>query len=362
MLRDSWAVMRRTSALWGLGVISALQASVYGLIVVGLIMPMMVLTQVLVSAGAATAAGDSSLAPLQAYLPGIVAWIERWQSLLVGGIVAVVVVWVALGVLDVAATAGLISQASKSAEGRDASVGAGMRDGFGIWWRTIGLLAVAALPGLAYLLGIALFTLFTISIPLSMGQAPDVGAMAAGNMINGVLSSVVSIVAIPLAVLVNLGLRYAVLEGQEWKPALTSAWRLARANFAEVAVMYLLQVGVSLAASVAVTIVLGFVSIVAGIAVATLVAAAHTFSGAAMFVTIIAVLIVTVVGCAYVVAITVWYSTVWTLFWRRLTGRESRGVAPAPMYAPPGYAYPLDTSGHSSGSPGGSHQSPQRPE
>jgi len=347
LLRDTWRIMRRTPALWGLGTVSALQAGMYGLIVVGLIAPMTALTQLLVQmqtapAGLGTGSGAETI---QEFLPGAIAWIQRWEPALLAGIVAIVALWAVLGVLDVAATGGAISQTEAVVEGREATVGEGMRDGFKVWWRTVGLLAIAALPALSYLLVVALFTLFTISIPLRTGAAPDLSAISAGNAVNGVLSSAVGLIGIPLGVLVMLGLRYAVLEHQEWRAAFSSAWRLAGANFGDVVLMYLLQLGVSLGAAIVLTVAFGVLFAIAGVAIAVLVAAAHAFSGAAMFVTLIAILLASLLALAYSVAIIVWFSVVWTLFWRRITGRELRRVSPAPpMFASPADGYVAGTA------------------
>lgn len=352
LLRDTWRVMRRTPALWGLGTVSALQAGMYGLIVVGLIAPMTALTQVLVQLQTAPSSLGANSQSLQEMLPGAIAWIQRWEPVLLGGIVASLIVWAVLGVLDVAATGGAVSQTVAAVEGRQATVGAGMRDGFRLWWRVVGLLAIAALPILLYLLVVALFTLFTISIPLRMGVAPDVGAIRSGDTFNGLLSSVVGLIGVPLGVLVTLGIRFAVVDGQEWRAAFASAWRLAKANFSNVALMYLLQLGVGIGATTVMSIAIAVVLAIAGIIVALLVGAAHSLSGAAMFVTIIAVLLALLLVLVYSIGIIVWVSVVWTLFWRRITGRDIR---PAPrMYAAAVHGYPSTEAG-------GAHASPQGP-
>ena len=335
LVRDTWRIVRRERALWSLGLISAIQAGMFALIVAGLIVPMTLLTQVLVSAQLEAAVPvPGSGASLQTMLPSVVEWLQRWSGGLVAGIVVIVVVWAFFGILDVAATAGAISEASTIAEGREASTRRGMRDGFRIWWRTVGLLAIAALPSLLYLLVVALFTLFTISIPIAAGQPPNLAAMRSGDTFNGLLSTVVGFAGIPLGVLVQLGLRYAVIEGQEWKAALQSAWRLARGNLTEVVLMYLMQAGISAVAGFAFAFLIALVAIGAGVTVAGLVGAAHTFSGAAMFVTVIAGLLVSTLVLALSAALFVWLAVIWTLFWRRITGREPGsvvvGVRPVP--------------------------------
>lgn len=327
MLRDSWRIMRRTPALLGLGTISALQGGMYAFVIAGLIVPMTALAQLLVTVGSSSTTAAGAPSALVSALPNVVSAIQRWEPAILGGIIAVVIVWAVLGIFDVAATGGLITQTDRVLNARDVSVGTGMRDGFAVWWRTIGLLAVAALPTLAYLLVVATFTLFTISIPLGLGLTPDLSAIRAGDAFNGVLSTLVGLVGIPLTVLVNLGLRYAVLDDQHWKVAFGSAWRLARSNLTDVALMYLLQLGVGFGAGVALSIVLGVLLVVAGIVVSLLVAAAHTFSGAAMFVTLLAGFVGTAVLLAYSVIVIAWFSVIWTLFWRRTTGRDPIGAS-----------------------------------
>jgi hypothetical protein len=74
---------------------------------------------------------------------------------------------------------------------------------------------------------------------------------------------------------------------------------------------------------------MGVLAAVVGVVVALLVATAHTFSGAAMFVTLLACLVAAAVLFAYSVAIIVWASVLWTVFWRRLTGRERPVAQPS---------------------------------
>jgi hypothetical protein len=191
---------------------------------------------------------------------------------------------------------------------------------------------------------VALFTLFTISVPLRMGLTPDPGAIRTGDTINSVLSALVALVGVPLGVLVNLGVRFAMLDDQEWRAAFASAWRLTKVNFGSVAVLYLIQVGVGVGVLAVLSMLLGVLVAGTGIAVALLVGAAHTFSGTAMFVTLIAGLLATLVLLVYSVGIIVWASVLWTLFWRRLTGGE-RAPETRPGYSPVVNGYASGTTG-----------------
>jgi hypothetical protein len=237
--------------------------------------------------------------------------------------------WGLFGVLDVAATAGSISQTSAAVEGRSGSFAAGMRDGFRVWWRMVGLLAIAAMPSLLYLLAVALFTLFTISLPLLQGHAPDVAMIGMGNAANGLLSLVVGLVGIPLGVLVQLGVRFVVVARLDWRRAWSSAWMAARAHLADIVLMYLLQFAIGSVVAIMFSIVIVVIVVAAGIAVTLAVAAANDFSGTAVALTAVAAVLVLVVSFALAVLTLVWQSVVWTLFWRQITGRDPLGLHPS---------------------------------
>lgn len=331
LVRDTWKIVRRERPLWWLGLISAIQAGMFALIIVGLITPMSLLTQLLVTAQLESAAPDAaSNSRLEAALPQIVMWLQQWGGALVVGMVLIVLVWGFFGVLDVAATAGAIGEASGAAQGRQTSTRRGMRDGFKIWWRTVGLLAIAALPSLVYLSAVGLFSLFTVSVPLATGQTPDLAAVRLGTTFNGLFSTVAGVMGIPLGVLVQLGLRYAVVEAREWRSALGSAWRLARENIGDIVLAYLIQFGIGSVVGFVFALVIAIVSAAGAIAVIALVYSAHTVGAigvGAVAALVVAVLILVVSGALFV-----WLAVFWTLFWRRITGREPRcDSLPAPQ-------------------------------
>ena len=323
---DSWNLMRRTGAVWRLALISAVQAFLYSVIVLGLIAPMVGLTQLAIVARS----GADMSTPLDQ--PGssvqfasavsqAVQWVGANWALLVVGIVVITLAWVASGVLDVAATAGIITQTAASREGRPASAAAGLRDGFRIWWRTVGLLAVAALPSLVYMLSIAVFTFFTVSLPLYQGRLPEPYSLTAGSAMSAPLSTLVSFVAIPLGVLVMLGLRFAVLQDCEWREALRRAWNLARARFIDVLLMYLVVLGVTMAAIVLVGVVAGLIAIVFSIGIAIMLPVGGFSAPVIVLGAIFTIVCLLLLATTLVVALT-WTSVAWTLFWRRTVGAE----------------------------------------
>ena len=329
LLRDSWRTARRTPALWQLALVSASQVALYAVVIGGLIAPMSVLTQWLVQAQSPPGGAIPLADMTQTYLPALLVWLTRNGPLLVVGVLGITLLWALSGVLDVAAAAGSISQTSAAVEGRHASFAEGMRHGFGVWWRMVALLAIAAMPSLLYLLAIALFMLFAVSLPLFQGHTPDLALIGIGNATNSILSLVVGLVGIPLGVLVQLGVRFVVVEGLDWRGAWSSAWMLARARAVDVVLLYLLQLAVVSVATIAFSILVGVIVAAAGIAVALSVASVHHFSDSAITLASVAVVAVLVVSFAFAVLTLIWQSVVWTMFWRRITGRDPLGIRPS---------------------------------
>jgi hypothetical protein len=244
------------------------------------------------------------------------------------GALLVLSAWLVLGVLDVAAQTGMVAQVNAVAEHRPASFGSGLLDGFRLWWRAVALFALAALPTMAYLLVMAIVVLLTVSLPLYRGQPPQPATAFAANLALSPLSAIVSLVSIPLGVLVQLALRFAVVDDVAWRPAFSSAWRLARANLAEIAVVYVVVMLVSFAAfllfafGAAVLAVIASALLLGAAAVATSGDSAAT-GQVALFGTagLVGLLFVAFQGVMFV-----WQSSAWTLVWRDRTRPGSPGA------------------------------------
>jgi hypothetical protein len=320
LVRETFALTRRGVALWRLGAVSAVQAVLYLLMLSAAVVPLAVLTQLLAVADAPETSMPFDTLEV---LSQVLSWISGHRLGIVAGVLSLFAVWVTSGVFDVAATAGSISQAGRLADNRSATFSHGMRDGFRVWWRTVGLLAIAAIPALISLAVLAAVTLLTINIPIAQGQSPSPAAISAGGMVNSALSGVLGLVAIPLGVIAQLGMRYIVFEDAGWKSAWRSAQELARTRFPDVVIMYLIQAAVVWVCSLAFAVVVGALTAMLVVSLALMVGAAHSFSGAAFFVSALGVLVLTACSVGYLVFVVVWQSVAWTLFWRRVRGATS---------------------------------------
>lgn len=322
---DAWGITRRTRTLWWLGLVSAAQILVYTAIVVAVTGPLTVLPQLIATPSASPTSIELRLqAVRENVLVAVTDWLALHGTALLVVVVAVLVLWIVLGVLDVASQSGLITVAVAAAAHRATSFRAGMRDGFRVWWRVIGLLAIAALPSLFSMLMMALVVLFTMTLPLLRGAAPNPGAALAGNVILSPLSSLAALVSIPLGVTVQLGMRDAVLSDADWRTAFSAGWRLLRTRLAEVAVAYLAVAVVG----IVVTLVAAVLMVAVG--VPTIVVALASGGGSPT--TAIASGLFVLAAAAFLVLLPlavlnyVWASCFWTLVWQRLTTGSGVGL------------------------------------
>ncbi len=322
---EAWSITRRTPALWWLGLVSAVQVVVYTGIVASITGPLAVLPQLVMAPSASPTLAESQLQDLRMRVLAVVTdWLALHGGALLLGIVAVFTLWIALGVLDVASQSGLITQATASAGGRPTSFRVGMRDGFRVWWRVIGLLAITALPSLFSMVGMALVMLFTMTLPLLRGAAPDPGAAFAGNLILSPLSSLAALVSIPLGATAQLGMRDAVLSDADWRTAFRAGWKLIKMHLAEVAVVYLLVAVVGIVVAMMAGVLLAIVG------VPTIMAAFATSGGSGPTAITSGLFVVAAVSLVVLMPLAVlnyvWASCVWTLFWQRKVGWTAAGL------------------------------------
>jgi hypothetical protein len=252
----------------------------------------------------------------QQYAPLI--WLGLWIALLI--IIAIVVV-------SVAARGGLVHLANEADEGRPVRAGAGWRVGFAKWWRVFGVGFLASLPMILLALifsgvvAVAVVAWLRSPTPLSLG--PDIIStfiVAACGLF--VLTVIGIFLGITLGIASELGLRYAVLNDRGALDSLKQGWRdlwTKRGAFKLFAIQLGLGILFAIAMGIVGSILAGpnlVVSTAAGVRVANPAGAGLTF--------------LLIVPAAVYAA---FYSVVWTLFFRRMTGMQPEAAA-APMPAP----------------------------
>lgn len=311
LVREAYEVSRRGKTLWALALVSLLQSTLLILLVGALLVP-------LALSGAAFATGpgvSDSAVPVWAFLFGLLDWIARHRGFTVFAIVVLFCLWVASGVLDVAASSGSIAQTARIVERRSTSFSAGMQTGFSVWWRVVGVLAIAAIPVLVAALIGALGMFSLVTVPMWQGVSPDPLQLYVGMMVQSAVNAISGLVALPLGLLAGLGMRTIVLEGVGWREGWRDAVRVARSHLLDVVIVVLILAASNMVLELALMVVIALFAFVLG---AILLAVPLGGAGFA----VLAVSLVAVAGAIVFLAATVWHSVVWTLFWRKLHSVE----------------------------------------
>jgi len=321
VLRHSWRLVRSNRALLWLAVLRLLGSSGLALFVAVAMTPLLAALILPSLADSGEALGFDLSAD-------VFAAIERyWPAYLV---VLAVSAIVALGcaAFDVGAYGGLVAESDAADRSAGASVRRGLRTGFGRWTTSAALIGLSWIPSLAIALSYAGMTF------VAFKDGVGAEAIARITILSSVTSpvlSLLSLAAIPFAVLVETALRFALLADRRAGDALRDSWHLVRGHLNEVGLVYLALVALVYAAAFAVSLVFGLIAgagVVAGVG-------AYESGGvpAALVVAAATVLALALVQLAYTAVVTAFQATTWTVLWREIAGysqRFSAVVAPVP--------------------------------
>ncbi len=273
-----------------------------------------------------TGSGDVSTDPL-----GQFEQLERAREWLLENLVLVIAlgtVLVLLGlvlwVVGIAARGGLVRLVHDAEEGREVRAVNGWSTGFRMWGRLflLGLVLYTPLVILAVLIGLVTFGPMIAAAIQGVDPTPAIASMCGGILIGGLLLLVSGFVA---GLLHELGVRHAVIADQPALRSIGLAWGDVRSRFKDVFVMWLILVGVGIAYGIGVGVigaVFGLVMLVSVLGGAWLAAVAVGF------VLFLVLLLPTAIYSTF-------YSAVWTLFYRRLTGREALDAEGRTGFPPP---------------------------
>lgn len=216
-------------------------------------------------------------------------------------------------------------------DGRPLSLGWAWNAGFARFWSIFGLALLLALPVIALLFVILLVILLPIVVPLMSGGKPSPMALVpmCGTLAIGI--PLLIVLSIVLGLLHELALRYVMLSGHGAFQAVGESWRAFRSRFKDTALMYLIAVGLNIAAGIVIAIPLVIVALV--IIVPAVVAAIAGKWAAFAAVIVVAVLLVSLLSLAFTAVWGTFTSALWTVFFRRFTGMEM--LSPAEKPAPP---------------------------
>ncbi|MBE0416160.1 MAG: hypothetical protein IBX63_00145 [Coriobacteriia bacterium] len=252
-------------------------------------------------------------------------WIQDNIALVVAVAAFFAVLGFGMFILSIAAKGGLVFLVNEAEEQRPVRGMDGWAAGFRNWLKVFGIGFVLFVPYIVLVVLVLFASLAPIVAPFISGGQPGLEAfagMCGGLALGGLMLLLLGIL---VGLLDTLAVRHAVLDSSGVFGSIGSAWRDVRIRFKDVFVMWLLMIAVGLAFGVLVgfAAALFVFGIVAAVFAEELVVAAAI--GFALF---LFLLLPTAIYGAFT-------SAAWTVFFRRLTGREVVEAAPRPGYTPP---------------------------
>lgn len=265
-------------------------------------------------------------------------FIQHYAVLLIIIVLFLVVLGLLMWLISIAARGGLIHLVNEAEEKREVRAGAGWHAGFSKWGRIFGVEFLAGLPVAVLVVVMLVFVAVAAfgAAAASQGSSNAVTAAVVSAVTGACCFLVVFVIAaivlgVIFGIVKELALRYVMLEDRRVMDALKTAWRdlwAKRGAF----VMFLIQIGVSIAYG----IVTGIVALVL-VLPAVLMIVFGNWLGGSMLV-LLAILILIVPTAIYAT----FYHAVWTVFFRAMTGVEPlpKAVHGYPTAAPAQFAPP----------------------
>jgi len=274
-------------------------------------------------------ASSGGSAPLGDIGPQVTQFLQDWGWLIVlAGLLVLVLslLWFALSSVTIGA---LVRASAEHDAERPFGLGQAWRTGVGTFWSIVGLRLLALLWGVLVAAVIGLFVVLGFVSYLG-GQGGALGAVIA---IGGLVTLFLIVAAIVVNLAFTLATRAVVLEQLGAMAALRRGFQLLRARLGRVLLVWLIEIGLGLAAGLALFVVLIPVIVVAAGLVGV---AAYTGGpGAAVAVAVPVAVVAFVVLLVAAGLIGAYFSTYWTLAFRRLELEAPRPVAwPPPAYPP----------------------------
>lgn len=254
-------------------------------------------------------------------------WISDNVVLIIAIVTILIVIGIALWILSVAARGGLIHLVNEAEEGRPVRAGDGWGVGFSKWGRVFLVDFVLYLPLFIVVVVMLVVAFVPLIAAAGSGGDPTAGifSMCGGLAFGGLILLVLGFV---VGLLEAVAIRRAVLEDTPAMASISGAWSDLKARFKDLFVMWLVMLAVGLGYGV----VIGILAAIFGVAIAfALVGGLWPLAAGIGFVLFLALIVPQAVFGTF-------SSAAWTIFYRKMTGRDVGVAAQPPLQGQEGYA------------------------
>ncbi len=254
--------------------------------------------------------------------------VQAWIPLMVGVFVLLVFAGILWWVFAIAARGGLIAGVNSIEEGHEQQLGALWRAGFVRFWSLVGVDIVLALPLIVVGVVMTVIVLVPVIGAISAGGRPGFAMLApmCGSLALGVPLLLVG--GFVLGIMRLIAQRYVMLGGQGAIEATGNSWRFFRARFKDSALMYLVNFALNVASSIVLAVPVIAIGVALAVPLATAVVSREWGVVAAALP--IGILAFTLLGLAYNAVWGTYTSTLWTIFFRQVSGMTAAEQGPPP--------------------------------
>lgn len=245
----------------------------------------------------------------------------RILPILIAVAVMLVVIGIVFAILRVAARGGLVFAVNEIELGRGYTLGGAWSAGFSRFWSLLGLSIVLTLPLALIGMGLALLMVVPMLPALLRGDAPTPESFIplCGASLIGVPLLIVG--GVVLGIMHQLGDRYLMLDGVGVFDAAGAAWQTVRTRVKDALIMWFVNLGLNIAAGIVVAIPVIIIAV--GLIVPAVFTVREGSYGALIGLSVAAVVLVTVVLMFFTAIWGTFTSALWTVFFRKVTGREA---------------------------------------
>lgn len=307
IIKRSWKITWRYRALWVLGLFAGVTGASSGGGSSG-------------GGNLGSNSGSSGGLPSGMDLQGLRSGFERLLPLIIVVTLGIVVISLVWWILSVAARGGLVHAVNAIEQGEPLSLGAAWNAGFRRFGSLFGLGLLLALPVAVIGLLMAAVILLPIVIPLLRGDTPSAAAVVpvCGSLIIGV--PVLIVLSVVIGIMQELGLRFVMLYDMRAVAAIGESWRAFRGRLKDTLLIWLINLGLNLAAGLALAIPL--IIIVVALIIPSVVAGVAGKWGALAAMLAVLFVLMMAISLFFTAVWGTFTSTLWTIFFRRFTGME----------------------------------------
>ena len=252
--------------------------------------------------------------------------LPNWQLILIG-VALVLLLVLAFLIVSLIAQGSMAAATGDLSMNRPASLGAAWGSGLRLFWRYLALWALLIGVGILVVLALVVAAGLLVALASIAGEGPRVAFIVVGGLLGLLLLLIAIPVLIAVSVLVGFAQRAIALEDTGPLAALEAGLRLLRNNLGTSAIAWLINLGLSIGAGIAIGV--GFVVLLIPLGGVTLILFRTVgVTVASVSYAVLAFLLVIAGSWVLAAIANTFFWNYWTMIYLRFTGRLTERLEP----------------------------------